>query len=171
MRMGDNNILYQGAVISIATPLVKVGRPELDFAPGFYVTHDKQQATAWAQTKASRRKDGQPILNVYRFAEDAFLSETSWKRLVFPEYSLEWLNFVAASRKGQQSWENYDWIEGGIANDSVISTVDAYVDGFITAEQAIGQLVNAELKHQICVRHQNIVNRFLTFIESVELER
>ena len=64
-----------------------------------------------------------------------------------------------------------DWIEGGIANDSVISTVDAYVDGFITAGQAIGQLVNADLKHQICIRHQDIVNRFLTFVESEELER
>ena len=29
----------------------------------------------------------------------------------------------------------------------------------------------ADLKHQVCIRYQDIVNRFLTFVESEELER
>ena len=50
-----------------------------------------------------------------------------------------------------------------VVENPLISTVDAYVDGFISAEQAIGQLVNERLRHQVCIRHQSIVEQFLTF--------
>ena len=116
------------------------------------MTHDREQAERWAQTKAGRMRDGQAILNIYRFDEKAFSEQLAYQRLVFADYNQEWLDFIADSRKGHSPWQDLDWIEGGVANDSVISTVDAYVDGFISAEQAIGQLVNERLRHQVCIR-------------------
>ena len=62
-----------------------------------------------------------------------------------------------------------DWIEGGIANDSVISTVDAYVDNAMPAEMAIGKLIKEDLKHQICIGNQFIIDRYLRFQESLVL--
>lgn len=79
------------------------------------------------------------------------------------------LDFIAASRKGKQPWAGFDWIEGGIANDSVISTVDAYVDGSMPAEMALGKLVKEELKHQVCISNQLIIDQYLTFQESIQL--
>lgn len=162
--MSQNNvILFHGSTLVVEKPLVDYGRPELDFGLGFYLTHDREQAERWAQTKAGRMRGGQAILNIYRFDEKAFSEQLAYQRLVFADYNQEWLDFIADSRKGHSPWQDLDWIEGGVANDSVISTVDAYVDGFISAEQAIGQLVNERLRHQVCIRNQSIIEQFLTF--------
>lgn len=164
----DNHILYHGATTIVREPLTHVGRPDLDFGPGFYLTHDRKQAVDWAQTKAGRKKGSKAVLNIYSFDVEHFLLE-EFRLLIFPNYDIEWLDFIAASRKGKQPWANLDWIEGGIANDSVISTVDAYVDNSMTAEMAIGKLINEDLKHQICISNQSIIDRYLRFQEFIEL--
>lgn len=143
--------------------------PELDFGPGFYLTSDKQQAINWANTKAGRKRGFRAVLNVYRFDIENFLANTGSQHKVFSEYNIEWLDLIAASRKGKQPWVGLDWIEGGIANDSVISTVDAYVDGSMPAEIALGKLLKEELKHQVCISSQLIIDQYLTFQESVQL--
>lgn len=164
----DNKRLYHGATVRVEKPSVSVGRSELDFGPGFYLTGDRDQAEKWARTKASRKKNCKACLNVYSFDTDAF-STARFRIKHFDSYNAEWLDFIAFSRKDAQPWNDLDWIEGGIANDSVISTVDAYVDGFINASQALDQLVNEELRHQVCIRHQDIIDGFLKFEECIEL--
>ena len=165
----NNAILFHGSTLVVEKPLVDYGRPELDFGPGFYLTHDREQAESWAQTKAGRLRNGKAVLNIYRFDEKTFSEQLAYQRLAFADYNQEWLDFIAASRKGHSPWQELDWIEGGVANDSVISTVDAYVDGFISAEQAIGQLVHERLRHQVCIRQQSIIEQFLTFEQAVIL--
>lgn len=160
-----NNILYHGSLVEVKEPLANVGRRELDFGPGFYLTNDKTQAESWAQTLAGRKKNAKAILNEYSFDVDKF-EEGGYKELVFREYNIEWLDFIAASRKSKEPWKEFDWIEGGVANDSVISTVDAYVDGFITADQALDKLVKEELRHQVCISKQEIIDKYLTFVSS-----
>ena len=64
---------------------------------------------------------------------------------------------------------SYDYMEGGVANDSVITTVDAYVDGLINADQAMGKLINERLRNQICILNQEIIEKYLYFVESIEL--
>lgn len=165
-----NNILYHGSTVVVKQPLTHISRQDLDFGPGFYVSNDIIQVERWARVKANRQKNGNAILNVYEFDVDLFEADKTFKTRIFTEYDNDWLHFVAGSRKGLQPWKNFDWIEGGIANDSVISTVDAFVDGFITAEQAIGQLVNETLRHQICIQNQSIVDKYLHFKNSIELK-
>lgn len=160
-----NNILYHGSLVEVKEPLANVGRRELDFGPGFYLTNDKTQAESWAQTLAGRKKNAKAILNEYSFDVDKF-EEGGYKELVFREYNIEWLDFIAASRKSKEPWKEFDWIEGGVANDSVISTVDAYVDGFITTDQALDKLVKEELRHQVCISKQEIIDKYLTFVSS-----
>ena len=67
-------------------------------------------------------------------------------------------------------WLGFDWIEGGIANDHVISTVEAYIDGFMTPEMAMDKLVNERLHHQVCILNQEIIDCYLSFIESFEVK-
>lgn len=155
--------------MSVPEPLAHIGRSDLDFGPGFYVTNDRNQAIKWANTKAGRKKGLTPILNIYLFDQDKFLSESNYKMKIFPEYNVEWLDFIAFSRKGQHPWKGLDWIEGGIANDGVISTVDAYIDGRMTPEMAMGELVKEDLRHQVCILNQEIINKYLTFTEAVKI--
>lgn len=57
-------------------------------------------------------------------------------------------------------------VEGGVANDNVIDTVEDYENGIITAEQALGQLRYKNVNHQICILNQEIIDKYLTFINS-----
>lgn len=60
----------------------------------------------------------------------------------------------------------YDIVEGGVANDNVIDTVEDYENGIITAEQALGQLRYKKVNHQICILNQEIIDKYLTFKHS-----
>ena len=60
----------------------------------------------------------------------------------------------------------YDMVEGGVANDNVIDTVEDYENGIITAEQALGQLKYKKVNHQICILNQEIVDKYLSFTSS-----
>lgn len=168
MSQNSKSILFHASTIEVRQPLTNVGRKELDFGPGFYLTEDYAQAVKWAQTVASRKKGAHAIVNTYEFDEEGFQNHP-YRSKTFPAYSIEWLDFISESRRGGRPWADYDWIEGGIANDKVISTVDAYVDGFINAEQALDRLVNEELRHQVCISRQEIVDRFLKFMKSEEI--
>lgn len=165
----SDSCLYHGGTVEVREPLTNVGRADLDFGPGFYLTNDHSQAISWAKTKASRKRYAKAIVNIYAFDTDRFLAEGLYKIKLFPEYNMEWLDFIAASRKQQKPWLGFDWIEGGIANDRVIATVDAYTDGYMTAEMAIDKLINENIRHQVCILNQEIIDKYLTFVKSEEI--
>ena len=161
-------ILYHGSFISVPNPLTGVGRKELDFGPGFYVTRIREQAEHWARRVCIIRAVDTPLISSYDFNETKLPADVRCLKL--DHYDRDWLDFISASRRGEEPWQGYDIIEGGVANDQVIDTVEDYYAGRITAEQAIGQLRFAKPTHQMCIRNQSIVNICLHFIavETVE---
>ena len=164
--------LFHGSDVVVRNPLVKVGRNKVDFGQGFYLTSLREQAESWARTIASRTRNHKPILNIYRFDERPAKSMVGDRYKVFAAYDMEWLDYVVDCRKGGKAQLQYDIVEGGVANDNVIDTVEDYENGIITAEQALGQLVYKKVNHQICIRSQAVVDAYLTFIEPpIELER
>lgn len=155
--------LYHGSNIAVIEPLSHAGRRNLDFGVGFYTTRLKSQAQKWAFLVASRKaKNAQSIVSVYQCNETEMLdSECKYK--VFPAYDIEWLDFVVKCRHGKDD-TNYDVVEGGVANDQVIDTVEDYENGRITAEQALDQLKYKKPNNQICFRNQEIIDKYLHFI-------
>lgn len=85
---------------------------------------------------------------------------------VFESYDLEWLDYVVDCRKGKNVYKDYDVVEGGVANDNVIDTVEDYEKGVIAAEQALGQLKFKKVNHQMCILNQSVIDRYLSFIGS-----
>ena len=154
--------LYHGSYISVPSPLTGVGRRELDFGPGFYVTSLREQAERWARRVCIIRAVDTPLISTYEFDETLLPAEI--RRLHLEHYDREWLDFIVSSRRGEEPWKGYDIIEGGVANDQVIDTVEDYYAGRITAEQAIGQLCFAKPTHQMCISNQVVVDRCLRFI-------
>lgn len=158
--------LYHGTSLSISTPLAKIGRKNLDFGQGFYATKIKEQAISWAMIIAGRKgRNVAPVVNVYEFdIEKAILDGVRFKN--FESYDIEWLDYVVACRKGLDVSNTYDIVEGGVANDNVIDTVEDYEKGIITAEQALGQLRYKKINHQICFMNQNVIDSYLKYVES-----
>jgi hypothetical protein len=87
----------------------------------------------------------------------------------FEQYDLEWLEYVIDSRKGGKRQLSYDVVEGGVANDNVIDTVEDFESGVITAEQALGQLAYKKVNHQICIHSQKIIDECVLFVGSEAL--
>lgn len=162
--------LFHGSYVSVPTPLVKLGRKKVDFGQGFYLTKLRKQAESWARTIAERKgRNAQPILTTYLFDYDTIKS-AGFRIKIFESYDLEWLEYVVDCRRGGAMQQQYDIVEGGVANDNVIDTVEDYENDIITAEQALGQLKYKEVNHQICILNQDIVDRYLPFISSETLK-
>ena len=154
--------VYHGSYMSVPAPLTGVGRRELDFGPGFYVTNLRDQAERWARRVCVIRAVDTPVLSTYKFDESLLPADLSHLRL--EHYDQQWLDFITCSRRGEEPWKGYDIAEGGVANDQVIDTVEDYYAGRITAEQAIGQLRLAKPTHQMCISRQAIVDCCLRFV-------
>ena len=58
-------IVYHGSNMEVATPFVHLGRKNLDFGKGFYVTTLQEQAKRWAETIVRLRPRGTAIINKY----------------------------------------------------------------------------------------------------------
>ena len=155
--------LYHGSTLSIEHPLAKVGRADLDFGRGFYLTSLRSQAEQWAARVQLLRASTTAWINVYEFDMDAAI-KAGFKLLRFDAYDQHWLNFIVASRNGKQPWKDYDIIEGGVANDRVIDTIEDYLNDIITIEQALGQLVYAQPNHQICLLNQQLIDIYILII-------
>ena len=155
--------VYHGSTLEISQPKVDVGRPNLDFGPGFYVTDIYSQAKDWA-IKVSNSQETQPIINRYLLKREKFVSNS--RHLIFPEYNKDWLDFVTASRLGRSPWKNYDYIEGGVADDRVVNTIRLYMTGFISYEDALKRLKYFRPANQICILNQSLLEKYLTFVES-----
>lgn len=163
--------LYHGSFIEVSTPLVGLGRKKVDFGQGFYLTKLQPQARSWAAAIAERKgRHTAPVISSYDLDIDAVFAD-GYKVKVFEEYDLEWLDYVIDCRRGGEMQKLYDMVEGGVANDNVIDTVEDYENGIITASQALGQLKYKKVNHQICILNQEIVDKYLKFITSETYER
>lgn len=125
----EKQILYHGSNVIVEHPLVSIGRKDLDFGPGFYLTPLFEQASKWVVRIKTIRRAKQAIVNTYVFA---LPQDSKVKR--FDAYDKEWLDFIVDSRKGKQPWSGYDIIEGGVADDRVIDAVEAYINGYADVE-------------------------------------
>ena len=158
--------LFHGSYTEVASPLVKLGRAKVDFGQGFYLTMLQSQAEAWAKTISERRKTGtQAVVSTFSLDMDGIKAD-NYRIKTFDTYDLEWLEYVIDCRKGGNLQNQYDLVEGGVANDNVIDTVEDYENGVITAEQALGQLKYKAVNHQLCILNQAIVDKYLTFVSS-----
>lgn len=162
-------ILYHGSHLAVPQPLAKAGRRNLDFGPGFYLTKLKAQAEAWAVVVAGRKgRHVIPVVSVYHFEKEQALSD-GVRLKEFGSYNIEWLEYVVNCRQGKDYSEEYDVVEGGVANDNVIDTVEDYEKGVITAEQALGQLRYKKVNHQLCILSQFVIDKYLHFAEDIHL--
>ncbi len=157
--------VYHGASQEVSSPLVHVGRENLDFGKGFYVTDIRSQAKIWAEVKSRYLMDAKGYINEYLFDFDNAIKEYRYKK--FEKYDREWLHFIVDSRDGLKVWKGFDIIEGGVANDRVIDTVEAFKAGQISEEKALIELSKHQPNNQICILKQEVVDKYLIFRKSI----
>lgn len=158
--------VYHGGTEVIKQPEASKGRLGLDFGQGFYVTDIQSQAESWADRMARIRMES-GIVSVYDFDIDTAKKQYSYKR--FDEYDESWLEFIVANRQETYRGEVYNIIEGGVANDRVIDTVEAYIAHLTPMDAALRELSKHRPNNQICICSQEILDNHLHFIESYNI--
>ena len=161
--------VFHGSYMSVASPDVQKGRARVDFGRGFYLTRLCEQASTWALAVARRHRNGVAILNTFELDVDLVRTMAGDRYKNFVSYDLEWLDYVVDCRRGGKLQLQYDVVEGGVANDNVIDTVELYENGDITAEQALGQLAYKKVNHQIAILYQRIVDACLRHVGCEEI--
>lgn len=159
-------IVYHGGIEKVEHPVCRFGRPHLDFGQGFYVTDIRQQAVDWAVQVASRRK-GTPVISRYMLNRESILTTARCK--IFEAYNRDWLEFIVASRQGIEVTKDFDYIEGGVANDRVVDTVNLYMAGLMDLDTALGRLSEHRPNNQMCLLNQEMTNNYLIFDGTEEL--
>lgn len=118
--------LYHGSYIAVSAPLVGLGRKKVDFGQGFFLTKLHEQAKAWAETIAERKgRNTHPVVSAFSLNYTSVKND-GFRVKVFESYNLEWLEYVIDCRHGGDMQKQYDLVEGGVANDNVIDTVEDY---------------------------------------------
>ncbi|MCR4572134.1 MAG: DUF3990 domain-containing protein [Lentisphaeria bacterium] len=155
--------VYHGSTMIINHPLVQFGRLGLDFGQGFYVTTLSGQAEAWAIRMARIRQES-GVVNVYEMDMERVKCEFKYKQ--FLEYDMDWLDFIVANRRRQYDGEKFDVIEGGVANDRVIDTVEAYMSDLIPRDVALKNLKAHRPNNQLCICNQTVIDVCLKYLET-----
>jgi len=158
-------ILYHGSYLAIEKPDLSFSRVTLDFGKGFYTTPIKDQAKKWSKRFIDTK--GQGIMSAFEFDENSMQSLNS---LTFESYSEEWLEFIVSCRTGNDVGAKYQIIIGGIANDNVFDTIEEYLQGYRTKEQAIARLRFEKPNIQYCFKEQSVMDRCLRFVLSEEVK-
>ena len=118
-------------------------RSRTDFGKGFYIGNNLGEARKWAISQSMAAET--PTIMRYVLSDAIFnFDDSSLNRLWFSSPTVEWLNFVRDNRRMIASnahkiepRHGYDVVYGPIANDKVVDVVDEYIDGLLTAEEAI----------------------------------
>ena len=129
--------LFYGSSSVVKKPEILKNGFYKDFGFGFYCTLFEKQARRWALTKKNRH-----VVNEYSYDES-----NDMNKLLFPEMSEAWLQFVVDCRRGIE--HQYDIVEGPMADDTIWDYIEDYAAGMIS-KAAFWELVKFRYPtHQI----------------------
>jgi hypothetical protein len=134
---------YHGTSMLIGDIDLNRSRNRTDFGKGFYMGTNIGESRNWAISQSMLHE--KPTVMRYVLKKEIFdLNDNNLKKLWFSTPTVDWLNFVRDNRRiiiqnnyNTEPRHNYDVVYGPIANDKVVDVVDEYIDGVITAEEAI----------------------------------
>ena len=97
-----------------------------------------------------RKQTGVATVNVYNFNMPAAEKTLSIRKFLYAD--TEWLGFVTENRLKTYSGSSYDMIIGAVANDTVMPTIQLFLNGFLNEEAALITLKASKLVDQICLK-------------------
>jgi hypothetical protein len=160
-------LLYHGSNVAVETPRLSNQMRGLDFGAGFYLTTSEHQAARFSEIVFQRQQNGTAIVNIYEFDMDVAKKELAIQK--FDSASAEWLKFVVENRTKSYQGENYDMVIGAVANDRVMPTVLAYLNGFINEEATLITLKTSKLVDQVCLKTEKALS-LLKFVKAYKVK-
>ena len=161
-------LLYHGSNVIVEKPQLLTQMRGLDFGAGFYLTTSEEQAARFSETVFKRKKAGSATVNVYNF--DIRAAEMKLSIRKFPGADAKWLRFVTENRLKTYSGTDFDMVIGAVANDTVMPTIQLFLNGFINEEAALVTLKAGKLADQICLKTEKALS-LLVFSGAYDTEK
>lgn len=137
---------------------VDKSRNRRDFGRGFYTTILKSQAIDWGYRLSLREKAKCYYLYQYIFEENEIL-----KIKRFDSLNKEWLEFIKRNRAKGGTQHAYDIVIGPVADDNTMETVQLYISGILTSDEAVKRLRYSKVNNQVSF-HTEKALAYLRFI-------
>jgi len=142
--------VYHGSYIEIEKIDLAKCLPQKDFGQGFYVTKYKHHAENWAKV-IGKKHNTKGFVTEFDYTEGPF-AQRICKIRYFDGYNEEWLDFVVSNRQNEEKnpVHDFDIVEGPVADDKVQNRIRDYLNGDVSKQDFLKELVYHEQTHQIC---------------------
>lgn len=137
-------VLYHGTDCLFEHIDLNVSKDKRDFGRGFYTTTISAQAESWAHNMRIRRHSENAFVYEYELTLDDELSIRT-----FDDLTIEWLDFVKENRSHGGLLHDFDIVMGPVANDNTLLTVNRYIQGVYSPEEAIQRLAYFRANDQV----------------------
>lgn len=149
----DELIVYHGTCSEFEKIDLSKSHNKRDFGKGFYTTLLENQSKEWGYRLSLREKKDRYYTYVYQFV---ITPDLKIKR--FDSLNEEWLEFIKENRIKGDICHSYDVVIGAVADDNTMETVQLYISGILTAEEAISRLRYFKANNQISFHTSNAVS-------------
>ena len=134
--------LYHGSNVEILEIDLSKSRVGKDFGRGFYLNPNFDQAYRMALRAKRISREGCEIVSAFEFDDSILEDPGDLKIKIFPDYSIEWAEFVVSNRSNlsESPIHPYDIVIGPIADDEVGTQIRRFGRGYIDADRLIEEL-------------------------------
>lgn len=115
-----------------------------DFGMGFYTTILESQAREWAYRLSQRER-----ANIYYVYQYTFNESEQLKIKRFDSLNQEWLEFIKRNRSEGGLSHDHDIVIGPVADDNTMETIQLYIVGILTVNEAVERLRYNKVNNQI----------------------
>ena len=137
-------ILFHGTIADFDKVILEKSHNRRDFGIGFYTTILEQQAKEWAYRLSLREKKKRYYVYQFVFRENDRL-----KICRFDALNKEWLEFIKENRSKGGVQHKYDVVIGPVADDNTMETVQLYIAGILTSDEAVNRLKYNKVNNQV----------------------
>ncbi len=137
-------ILFHGTTALFDNIMLAKSHNRRDFGIGFYTTLLEQQAKDWGYRLSLREKQKNYYVYQYIFNETDNL-----KIKRFDSLSKEWLEFIKDNRSKGGLQHKFDVVIGPVADDNTMETVQLYMSGILTSDEAVDRLKYNKVNNQV----------------------
>lgn len=155
-------ILYHGSDSFFEEIDLAKSQNRRDFGKGFYTTVLETQAKDWAYKQMLRESNSKNYVYKFRFEESQDL-----KIKHFNSLDKEWLDFIKINRSKGGIQHNFDVVVGPVVDDNTMQTVQLYLLGTITAEEAVERLKFNKVNNQVSFHTENAIKHLVLINRSM----
>ncbi len=137
-------VLFHGTTSLFDDVSLEKSHNRRDFGIGFYTTLLESQAKEWGYRLSLREKKKEYYVYQYLFSETDNL-----KVMRFDSLSKEWLEFIKENRSIGGLQHNYDVVIGPVADDNTMETVQLYISGILSSNEAVNRLKYNQVNNQV----------------------